>query len=181
MHKRYITTFALSLVLATAVAGLSCKAERSRVTVQNEEPPDTGQQLSATVTMNDPKTAAQLTSGFYALENNAWRWTAGKFSVQLRAPLVAQNGATVSFSFSLPEGVIQKLKTVRLSASINGTELKSQEFNSAGPQIFTADVPASLLSGPSVKVDFAVNKTFRPDGDARELALIANSVTLNPK
>lgn len=182
MRKPYIRTFAFLLVLAAALAGLSCKAQRSRVTVQNEEPPDTGQpQLAALVAMNDPKTATQLLSGFYGVENNTWRWTGGKFSVLLRAPLVAQNGATVSLSFTLPEAAVQKAKTIKLSAAINGMELKSQEFDTAGPYVFTADVPASLLSGPSVKVDFTVDKTFRPAGDARDLGIIANSVTLNPK
>jgi hypothetical protein len=42
-------------------------------------------------------------------------------------------------------------------------------------------MPASLLTGESVKVDFAVDKTMRPDGDKRDLAIIANSVGISPK
>ena len=60
--------------------------------------------------------------------------------------------------------------------------MKSQAYDTPGPYIFTADVPASLLTGESVTVDFAVDKTMRPDGgDKRDLAIIANSVGLSPK
>ena len=31
-----------------------------------------------------------------------------------------------------------------------------------------------MLTGESVKVDFALDKTMRPDGDKRELGVIAN-------
>jgi hypothetical protein len=173
--KRY-----LPLLLLLALTGAACKGKHSRVTVQNEEP-DTGPRIASTVQMNDPHTAAQLLSGFYAVENNMWRWTAGNFSVQLRTPLAAQNGATLTLSFTLPDVIVQKLKNIRVTASINGMELKSQQYDTAGPYVFNADVPAALLTGESVKVDFAVDKTMRPDGDARNLAIIANSVGISPK
>ncbi len=157
-------------------------AKHSRVTVQNEEPWDTGPRILSTVQMNDPHAAAQLTSGFYAIENNMWRWTAGKFSVQLRTPPAASNGATLALSFTIPDVVIQKLKTITITASIAGMDLKSQPYDTAGPYTFNADVPASLLTGESVNVDFTVDKTMRPDGgDKRDLAIIANSVSLSPK
>jgi len=76
---------------------------------------------------------------------------------------------------------VQKLKKIKITASIGGMELKSQEFDTPGPYVFSADVPASLLTGPSVNVDFAVDKTMRPDGDRRDLAIIANSVGITPK
>jgi len=173
--KRYLT-----LLLLLTLTGAACKGKHSRVTVQNEEP-DTGPRLASIVPMNEPHAAAQLLSGFYAVENNAWRWTAGKFSVQLRTPPAASNGATVSLSFTLPDVIVQKLKKIKITASIGGMELKSQEFDTPGPYVFSADVPASLLTGPSVNVDFAVDKTMRPDGDRRDLAIIANSVGITPK
>jgi hypothetical protein len=168
----------LALLLALTIA--ACTGKHSRVTVQNEEP-DTGPRMASTVQMNDPHAAAQLLSGFYAVENNMWRWTAGKFSVQLRTPLAAQNGATLTLSFTIPDVIVQKLKNIRVTASINGMELKSQQYDTAGPYTLSADVPAALLTGESVKADFTVDKTMRPDGDARDLGLIANSVAISPK
>lgn len=174
--KRY-----LPLLLLLTLTGTACTGKHDRVTVQNEEP-DTGPRLASTVQMNDPHTAAQLLSGFYAVENNMWRWTAGKFSVQLRTPLAAQNGAALALSFTIPEVIVQKLKNIKITASIDGMELKSQVYDTPGPYVFGAEVPASLLTGESVKVDFAVDKTLRPDGgDKRDLAIIANSVSISAR
>jgi hypothetical protein len=173
--KRYLT-----FLLLLTLTGAACKGKQSRVSVQNEEP-DAGPRVMSTVQMNDPHAATQLLSGFYAVENNMWRWTGGKFSVLLRTPPLAQNGATVSLSFTIPDVIIQKLKNIRISASIKGMELKSQAYDTAGPYVFSADVPASLLTGESVNVDFAVDKTMRPDVDKRDLGIIANSVGITPK
>lgn len=170
----------LPLLLLLALTSVACTGKHSRVTVQNEEP-DTGPRVASTVQMNDPHTAAQLLSGFYAVENNMWRWTAGKFSVQLRTPLAASNGATLTLSLTIPDVVVQKLKNIKVTASINGMELKSQQYDTAGPYTLSADVPASLLTGESLKADFTVDKTMRPDGDARDLGVIANSVAISPK
>ena len=180
MWKKLATKRYLTLLLLLTLTSIACKGKHSRVTVQNEEQ-DTGPRLASTVQMNDPHAAAQLLSGFYAIENNMWRWTAGKFSVQLRTPPAAPNGATLALSFTIPDVVIQKLQKIRIAASINGMELKSQAYDTAGPYTFSADVPASLLTGESVNVDFTVDKTMQPDGDARALAIIANSVGLSPK
>src|SRR5579871_1344628 len=100
------------LVLTAALAFVACKSDRSRVTVQNEEAPPESQLLS-TIRMNDAAAVPQLLSGFYAVENNAWRWTSGKFSVSLRVPPAAQNGATVALSFTIPEIIAQKLGKIK--------------------------------------------------------------------
>jgi hypothetical protein len=166
--------------LALAVAATACKGKRDRVTVQNEE--ETAPRMASLVRMNDPKASAQMLSGFYSLENNSWRWTQGKFSVLLRTPAsTATQGAVVTFAFSLPDIVIQKLKSVTITASVNGTKLKSAEYDKPGANIFTADVPAALLTGDSVKVDFALDKTVPPDVDKRELGVVAISVGISSK
>jgi len=181
MWRKLETKRYLPLLLLLTLSSVACTGKHGRVTVQNEEP-DTGPRMASTVQMNDPHATAQLLSGFYAVENNMWRWTAGKFSVQLRTPPAAQSGATLALSFTIPDAIVQKLKNIRVTASINGMELKSQAYDTPGPYVFSADVPASLLTGESVKVDFAVDQTMRPDGgDKRDLAIIANSVGISPK
>jgi hypothetical protein len=133
----------------------------------------------STVRMNDSRAGAQLLSGFYGLENGAWRWTAGTFSVRLLTPpAAAQSGATLTLSLTVPDSVIRKLGTIALNASINGTTLTSVEYNAAGSYVFNADVPASMLTAESVKIDFALDKTMRPEGDQRVLGIIANSVAI---
>src|SRR5580658_4245555 len=122
MWRKLETKRYLPLLLLLTLSSVACTGKHGRVTVQNEEP-DTGPRMASTVQMNDPHATAQLLSGFYAVENNMWRWTAGKFSVQLRTPPAAPNGATLALSFTIPDVIVQKLNNIRITASINGTEL----------------------------------------------------------
>jgi hypothetical protein len=175
------------LTLALIVTGAACKGKHNRVTVQNEE--DTAPRparsaepaLTSLVHMNDANAGTQLLSGFYGLENNSWRWTSGKFSVLLRTPPGAGQGGVVTFAFSIPEVAIQRLRNIAITASINGTNLKSSAYDKAGANIFTAEIPPALLTGDSIKVDFTLDKTIPPDIDKRELGVVATSVGLSGK
>jgi len=162
--------------------GIACKSQRSRVTVQNEEPKSAEARLASTVRMGDPAAASQLLSGFYSIENNSWRWTSGKFSAKLRTPPAAVNCATVALSFTIPQVIIQKLGKIQLTVSAGGTYLKSQAYDMPGTYILSADIPPGpLLEGDAVTIDGTVNKTYTAPGDSRELAIVANSVSINPK
>ena len=71
---------------------------------RGSRPTKTGAQLAAVVNMADPKSSVQLLKGFHDVEQNAWRWTMGKFSVTLRPPLNApQKGATLVVKLSIPD------------------------------------------------------------------------------
>jgi len=169
------------LLAALALAGAGCEGKHHEVTVQNEEA-DTAPRLLSTVRMNDAKADTQLLTGFYPVEGGAWRWTAGRFSVLLMTPAgAAQRGAAVTLSFTIPDIVIQKVKSLTLSASVNGMVLKSATYNAAGANDFTADVPASALTTDSVKIDFALDKVLPPGVDKRELGIIATSVGIAGK
>ncbi len=169
-----------AFLLLIALTGAACKGKHSRVTVQNEE--EAAPRLASVVRMNDPQASAQLVSGFYPVENNSWRWTAGKFSAVLRTPLTAaQSGATVTFAFSVPPVVIEKLGKIALTASVNGTVLKTDEYDKPGPSIFTADVLPAQLTGDTVKVDFVLDKSLPPGIDKRQLGVIATSVGITVK
>jgi hypothetical protein len=158
-----------------ALSTFGCTSTRSGTTAGNSQPP-----LSK-VSMNDLSAGSQLLTGFYGVENNSWRWTAGRFSVQLGSPPGAsQNGAKLNLSFTVPDALIRNQKSVSLSASIGGMQLKSQSYNTSGPLVFTADIPGSMLPADSVRIDFALDKTTRPEGDRRELGVIAGSVELDP-
>ena len=179
-----VSARSLGVVFLAAIltgTGAACKSQRSRVTVQNEEQKPESQ-LSSIIRMGDPAVASQLLSGFYAIENNQWRWTSGKFSVSLRTPPAAVNGATVALSFTIPDVIIQKLGKIQLTVSAGGTYLKAQEYDTPGAYVLSADVPPGpQLRADSITVDFTVNKTMRPDGDKRDLAIVATSVSISPK
>jgi hypothetical protein len=180
MTRRITASVCLAALLS--LSGIACKGKHNNLAaVQNEEP-DRGPQLISNVRMNDTSAGVQLLSGFYPVESGAWRWTAGKFSVLLKTPPgAAQSGATLSFAFAVPDAVIEKLKTVKLTASVDGMPLKSEEYSKAGAQVFGADLPASMLTPDSIKFDFALDKSIPPGVDKRELGVVATSVGLIPK
>ena len=169
-----------ALMLAFSSAG--CEGKRPQAPVANEGQTAAGTPVSV-VRMNDQSAGAQLLSGFYGVENNAWRWTAGKFSVLLLTPPAArQSGATLTLAFSIPDGVIEKLRKITLTASVNGTAFEPAVYAKPGPETYTTGIPASLLSTDTVKIDFALDKTVVPGGgDTRQLGIIASSVGLSPQ
>lgn len=140
-------------------------------------------QPSTEVQVADPRASSQLISGWYNVEGNSWRWTAGKFSVALRPPIgSAVKGATLTLHFTLPPVVIARLDSVTLSAAIQGTKLGPETYHRAGQTIYARDLPASLLSGNTVRVDFELNRVMVPGkGDNRELGLVADRVGLEVK
>jgi hypothetical protein len=136
----------------------------------------------STVHTADPKGAIQLLNGFHAVEQNAWRWTMGKFSVTLKTPRGSEKGGTLVMKLVVPDALIATAKSTTLTAVIGSTSIGSATYSAAGEQTFTADVPASLLGTEAVSVDFALTK-FLPagTGDLRELGVIVSSVSLEPK
>ncbi|MGP8243473.1 MAG: hypothetical protein ACLQVN_03020 [Bryobacteraceae bacterium] len=173
---------AAALVLGAALASPGCKRDQKvqvQPTVEEEDAP----RLASAVPMNNAKLEPQLVSGFYSVENNSWRWTAKQFSVLLRAPAAAvERGAVLSFEFSLPEQVIQKVHSLTLNASVEGKPLPPESYTKSGLYTFKRDIPAGSINGESVRIDFALDKAMPPAGaERRELGVVATSVALSPK
>jgi hypothetical protein len=168
-------TVALLIVAISLTTG-ACK-RRERAKVETIEEPFA---LKSTVATSDPRAAVQLVNGFYDIEFNAWRWTAGKFAVNLRPPRgSAESGAKLVLRFSAPEPVMSRLNTIKLSAKVGSTDVGSETYSKPGETIFRKDVPASALSGDSVVVSFELDKSL-PAGsvDQRELGVIVSSIAL---
>ncbi len=129
--------------------------------------------------MSDPQHASQLIRGFYGIEQS-WRWTQKKFSVSLVAPEgSAQKGALLHFRFAVPEPVIQNLKSVTLSAMVNGFNLKPETYEKPGEYTYARQVPAEQMRTSPVSVDFTLNRALLPSGaDKRELGIVASEIGL---
>ena len=165
------------LVLAALLlAAPACKHAQVHHVDTVEEPP----RLASTVRMGDRATASQLTSGFYDIENNSWRWTMQKFAVTLRPPArSSQQGATLEFHLTVPPTTAQKLGSITLSASVAGAALAPETYSRAGEYTYRRDIPAGVLSGDAVRVDFQLDKAVPPgDVDKRELGVVASSAGL---
>ena len=176
-HRRRFEAALFTLILFAALPG--CR--RKDVSVQQTD--EEGPRMSSMVHAGDPHSDTQLVTGFYGVEQNAWRWTAQHFSVVLRPPAGAsQKGATLNLQLSVPDPVISKLKTIALSATINGVMLPPESYTQSGQFTYTRDVEPNLLTGEAVKIDFALDKALPPSGtDSRELGVIVNVVSLDPK
>jgi hypothetical protein len=178
LMRRTLLAAALAALLCLAPAG--CRSRR-KVNVQQTE--EEAPSLASMVHVADPKVSAQLVNGFYGVEQNAWRWTAGKFSVLLRPPRgAAQKGATLQLKFAVPDPIIAKLKAISLAASIGGKPLSPETYTQPGEFTYSRDVAADLLTGEAVKVDFALDKTLPPaNGDQRELGVVVSVVGFEAK
>ncbi len=165
---------------AVLLSGPGCNRHRKvRVQTTEEETP----QLATVVHVADPRSATQLVSGFYDIEQNSWRWTAGKFSVVLRPPRgAAEKGAVLQLKFSIPDPVISNLKTVSLSAAVQGKPLPPESYTQSGEFTYARDIAPGVLTTDSVKVDFSLSK-FLPAGqvDQRELGVVVTSVGFESK
>ncbi|MDX2153158.1 MAG: hypothetical protein SFV54_20610 [Bryobacteraceae bacterium] len=168
------------VAIAALLAAPSCK-RRDRVVVEATQ--EEGQVLASVVHVADPRTATQLARGFYDVEGNSWRWTAGKFAVTLRPPAgAAQKGATLSFKFAFPDAVFAKTGPITVTANVGGAGLTPETYAKPGEQTYTRDVPATALGRDAVTVEFALDKSLPPSAaDQRELGVIATSIGFEAK
>jgi hypothetical protein len=167
---------ACALLLTLAIAPLGCKRPRAHAQQAAEETP----RMASMVHVGDPKMAAQLVGGFYGIEANAWRWTARRFAVALRPPLgAAAKGAVLTLKLTVPPVVIEKERSVTLSAAIGGSALPPETYSKAGEYTYRRTVPAGALGGDTVRVDFELDKAMPPSGgDERELGIVVLSAGL---
>ena len=169
------STLLITLCVLTACSRSA--PDLSRFT--EEEPPPESSELQVA----DPLAARQLLSGWYPVEQNSWRWTAKNFAVILRRPVgAAKAGARLTLEFTLPDVVLSRLRSVTLRASIEGAPVAPETYRAVGKQTYARDVPASLLSRHTLRVDFALDKALPPNpADRRELGLIVDRVGLDTK
>lgn len=169
---------AVLALAALLLAAPGCKQKKNAaVTAENAK------RIPISITMGDPRSAQQLVSGFHEIESDAWRWTARQFVVELGTPAgAAGRGATLELRFAVPPVVIEKNRSVTLTATVDGNVLPPETYTSPGDYIYKQDVPTSLLGKESVKVGFELDKAIEPGAvDQRQLGVIVTTVALNRK
>ena len=167
------------LLVTLALAPVGCKKKKVRVGGADEETP----RMQSVLQMGDPKIEPQLVKGFHGVEAGAWRWTEKQFTVAVHPPFGAsQKGAKLTVKLTVPAVVIERLKTVSLSATAAGSALPPETYTTAGEYFYVRDIPASLLTGDSLRVDFLLDKAMAPSGaDIRELGIIVTTIGLENK
>jgi len=175
---RRLRAFAVCLWL---VLGLAACNRREKLRIETIEDPVST--LASVLHVADPRSSPQLLKGFHDIEQNSWRWTMGKFAVTLQRPAGSeQRGATLQVKFGLPEAVVDRLKSITLSANVNGTPIEAETFAKVGEHTYTKVVPASALGIEAVGVDFALDKFLQPGSvDQRELGIVVSTIGLEAK
>ena len=105
----------------------------------------------------------QIVSGVYGLEDNRFRWMAGRAALALKSPAEA---APVRVEFTIPGNAPGRKVTVRL----DGREIASRTF--AGPGTYTLESAAVRPAGATASLEIEVDRTFRVPGDARDLGMV---------
>ena len=167
------------MLMALVLAPMGCKKKKVRVGATDEETP----KMQSMLNMGDPKIEPQLVTGFHGIEAGAWRWTAKQFTVALRPPFgTGQKGAKLTVRLTVPPVTIEKLKNVSLSATAGGSALPPETYTTPGDYFYVREIPASLLTGDSLRVDFQLDKAIAPSGaDIRELGIIVLHIGLENK
>ena len=179
-ERRAAVRLSCSLVLmALMLAPIGCKKKKVRVGATDEESP----KMQSVLNMGDPKVESQLVTGFHGIEAGAWRWTEKQFTVALRTPFGAsQKGAKLTVKLTVPPVTIEKLKSISLSATAGGNALPPETYTTPGDYLYVRDIPASVFSGDTVRVDFQLDKAMPPSGaDRRELGIIVLNIGLESK
>ena len=171
---------AASVPLCLALAGISGGCRRF---VLQSATIEQSAALASTVQMADPQAKVQLVKGFHEVEGGVWRWTMGRFAVNLRPPVSSStNGANLVMKFSIPEVVIKSNKDVTVNVAVNGERLPPVSYHAVGDQILKLSVPAAVLMGDAVRCEFVLDKTMPPSPqDQRELGVIVFSIGLQKK
>jgi len=179
-RRRAVARVCGMLVLtALVLVPAACKRKKVRVGATDEETP----RMQSVLNLGDPKVEPQLITGFHGIENAAWRWTAKQFTVVLKPPFGSgQKGAKLTVKLTVPAVTIQNLKNVSLSANAGGISLPPETYTTAGDYFYVREIPASVLTGDSLRVDFQLDKAMAPSGaDIRELGIIVLSIGLESK
>jgi tRNA (mo5U34)-methyltransferase len=114
-----------------------------------------------------PHYGVRLLEGWHPLEQNSFRWTERRFSVELkRSPLVNASTFRFDFRIAFPGPVI-------LNVKVNGFALPPATYIAEGEHSYVAKLPRQALKDTSIRIDFEVDKCV-PGGtlDERELALL---------
>jgi hypothetical protein len=159
------------VAVALAVAPAACKRH------PKPSAEDTGKPAMM-LAMSDGRSQMQLVHGFYQLEAGAWRWTGKTFGVSLRVPAnAARDGARLMMKVTVPQTQVDRLKSLTLSAQVNGVDVAPETYSRAGEFLYERDIPAAALVRDMASVEFSLDKVTPPvPPDVRELGIVVTSV-----
>lgn len=116
--------------------------------------------------MNATEAPAQIVSGLYGLESNAWRWMSGAAMVLLKSPV---QPLPIEAVFTIPDSAPAR----RMELQLDGRVVASQTY--AAPGAYTLRSPPET-PGPTATVTLTADRTFSVPGDHRELGVVVSAI-----
>ena len=121
----------------------------------------------------------RILRGVYA-GDEGWRWTARAFAVSLDPPPLGKR-AFLEMDYSLPievmKDVMQDLRSVTVTANVNGVPVAKERRQKDGRYKFSHPVPAEALRRRPAEVEFSLDHAGR-DNQGREIGLIVVAIGL---
>jgi len=116
--------------------------------------------------------------GWYAPENDAWRWTAKIFSLEVVPPA---DGALSEFAlrFQVPGQLLESQDRVRVTCTIEGSPAGTITCTRPETLEFRGRFP-DLSARRAIQLDFHVESSYTPAGDVRELGIIVPLLEKSP-
>lgn len=119
----------------------------------------------------------RLLEGWHHLENETWRWTARRFTVEIDT--AAKSAATLTLNFYIPEPVAEQHPAITLRARVGSQELPPATFSGVGNHSYSARLGA--IEAGAARVEFEVDQTIGPSlADPRELGVQVQFAGLQP-
>ena len=111
-----------------------------------------------------PHLHVRLLEGWHTAENDAFRWTAKQFALEVTLP---ERAYEFALRFSVPDAVYGS-GPVRVSCAIAGQPAGAITCESPDTLEFRGRFPFEAIT---FRLDFTVENNFQPAGDARELGI----------
>jgi tRNA (mo5U34)-methyltransferase len=119
-----------------------------------------------------PELHVRPIAGWYAPEQDEWRWTSKRFSLQVNLPQT-EPVSEFALRFNPPEMVFAKSEPFRLQCHIEGDLAGSISCETADTVELRGRFPERTAPGAVFRLDFTVESSYRPPaGDARELGIV---------
>jgi hypothetical protein len=151
--------------------------------IDSDEPaPDAAAppELLSYLHLGDIRTRAQLVSGWYAMEDGAWRWMSNQAEATLR-PLPNRAQQFELQLFFPPDFMDRAGAPVTVSVRLNGRPFTSAFYYAPGGQTLAAPVPPELLTQPVTRVTIRVSPSIRPTAkDLRTLGAVVQGLGFVP-
>lgn len=173
MRKSLRHCFCLGLVI------LSTAGCRARKPAPHNEPAPAGPELKTSeLSVTDRLFQNRLLRGFYD-GSPQWKWTAREFAVLVDVPPPVNAPATLKLDFTVPHELLEQVKDVTVTASVNGTVVGKQQYSQEGRNEWTLPVPPGALQKDPATIEYSLDHWGKDASTGRDIGLIVVGVTMS--